>query len=147
MEKVKPNVCQQDVNIKIYSHHAILKVPSDKNFLLPLLSELDPKSFPNILHSLRVQRFFFFSPHTPFFFFSKFQLAFSQESQIHLAVSSQAFHRLLSPTPSKIESRVLWQGLVKIDVLSLKHSANKSFKLFLYVSFKKGISQRVNGRV
>ena len=46
MEKVKPNVCLQDVNIKIYSHDVILKVPSDKNFRLPPLCELDPKSFP-----------------------------------------------------------------------------------------------------
>ena len=111
MEKVKPSVCLQDVNIKIYSHDAILKFPPDKNFRLPLLSELDPKSFPNILHSLRVQRFLFSLLIRLFFvflfFFSKFQFAFSQESQIHLAVSSQAFHRLLSPTPSKIESRVL----------------------------------------
>ena len=35
----------------------ILKVPSNKNFRLPSLGELDP--FPNILHSLRVQRFLF----------------------------------------------------------------------------------------
>ena len=49
------------------------------------------------------------------------------ESQVYLAVSSQAFHRLLSPTSSKIESRVLSQGLLKIVVFSLKHSANKSF--------------------
>ena len=63
----------------------------------------------NILHSLSVQRFLFSLLVRLFiYFFSKFQFAFSQESQIHLAVSSQAFQRLLSPTSSKIESRVLW---------------------------------------
>ena len=46
MEKVKPSVWLQDVNIKIYPHDVILKVPSDKNFRLPPLWELDPKSFP-----------------------------------------------------------------------------------------------------
>ena len=40
------------MNIKLYSHDVILKVPSNKNFRLPSLCELDP--FPNILHSLRV---------------------------------------------------------------------------------------------
>ena len=142
MEKLEPSVCQQDVNIKLYSHDVILKVPSNKNFRLPSLCELDP--FPNILHSLRVQRFLFCLLIRLFFFvcfyFSKFQFAFSQESQIYLAVSSQAFHRLLSPTSSKIESHVLWQGLVKIDVFSLKNSGNKSF--FIYIPrnrFKKAL--------
>ena len=131
MEKVKPSVCQQDVNIKLYSHDVILKVPSNKHFRLPSLCELDP--FPNILHSLRVQRFLF-SLLIRLFFPNSNSLS---ASQIYLAVSSQTFHRLLSPTSSKIKSRVLSQGLVKIVVFSLKHSANKSFKLFLYVSFKK----------
>ena len=125
MDKVKPSVCQQDVNIKLYSHDVILKVPSNKNFRLPSLCELDP--FPNILHSLRVQRFLFCLLMRLFFPNSNSL----SESQIYLAVSSQAFHRFLSPTSSKIESRVLSQGLVKIVVFSLKHSANKSF--FIYI--------------
>ena len=127
MEKVKTSVCLQDVNIKIYSHDVILKVRSDKNFRLPPLCELD--HFPNILHSLRVQRFLFCLLMRLFFPNSNSL----SESQIHLAVSSHAFQRLLSPTSSKIESRVLWQGLVKIVVFSLKHSANKSF-LYIYTS-------------
>ena len=52
MVKVKPIVCLQDVNIKLYSHDVIPKVPSNMNFRLPSLCELDP--FLNILHSLRV---------------------------------------------------------------------------------------------
>ena len=57
MEKMRPSVCQQDVNIKLYSHDVMIKVPFNKEFRPPSLCELDP--FPYNLHSLRVQRFLF----------------------------------------------------------------------------------------
>ena len=97
------------MNIKLYSHDVILEVPSNKNFRPPSLCDLD--SFPNNLHSLRVQRFLFSLLIRLFY----------------LAVSSQAFHRLLIPKSFKIESRVLSYCLVKIVVFSLKHGVNKSF--------------------
>ena len=76
--------------------------------------------------------------------FSKFQFALST-SVTDLSVVAETFYtRSYKTYIHKNEIRTSSSRLKLTLLFSFKHSADESFKLFLYVSFEKGISQRIN---
>ena len=130
-----------------------IKVPSNKilrltpSVNLDLITCISP--FPHdLIYSPYSPKVLVFSPNArPFF--PNFNSLWVQASRRDLSVVAQAFHTLLYKTyilqewVTHLKSGRLWLTLL----FSIKHSSDKSFKLFLYVSFEKSISQRVNGWV